>query len=649
MAKLNKKDGDKPAHKKPKVQEQLHHFFAHRAEWLNQELYDLFYSPDYLPVLKSNQSCVLIGGRGTGKTTVLRGLSYEGQTKLGKKKLENIDFLGVYYKISSNTFSILTGLGLSDGAWQRPFAHYFNLVICSLILKMVAWYLRQPNHKELVLDSDKWRHFQESLNISISSDTLTIDYLLSQVESSITAFELYVNNILDVEPDDKVKLTAQEKPFNNLLAAVHTLAPFAGKPLFILLDEYENFADYQQRIVNTLIKHSAGENYCFKVGVRELGWRVKHTLTGQELQAPNDFRRISISDQFSGTKFNKFAEGVCNRRLKKLNIGIPNGLTIKELLPGLTHAEEAKRLGVDALVNDILNSPKLQVSSEERDALKKLPPFLVWFVHEWETRKNNPAGRSLANMLSNQSMWKERLENYSYASLFALKQGKSGRRKFYSGWDTYVLMSGGNIRYLLQLVEEAIKAQVNTDSNFVNGISHENQTQSAIEVGRSNLSELEVVDVKGSRIMRLVSGLGRIFQIFADDPFGRAPEVNQFSVPELNGDLHQAGELTKQAQELLENSFSLLGLLRTPANKLSKEDSRGFDYFVHPIFSAYFRFSHRRKRKMVLYSTDIVGLVNNQKAASNEIITRTRKKNNEEEHSSIEKPMEIPRQLPLFL
>ena len=54
----------------------------YKAEWLDAKLFDLFTEPGYFGGLKTFRPCVLIGGRGTGKTTVLRGLSYEGQ--LGK-------------------------------------------------------------------------------------------------------------------------------------------------------------------------------------------------------------------------------------------------------------------------------------------------------------------------------------------------------------------------------------------------------------------------------------------------------------------------------------------------------------------------------------------------------------------------------------
>ncbi|WP_210522154.1 ORC-CDC6 family AAA ATPase [Hymenobacter terricola] len=637
----------------PSVQEQLTHLFAHKAEWLNQELYDLFHSPGYFPELKRNQSCVLIGGRGTGKTTVLRGLSYEGQSKITSKEVASLEFIGIYYKVDSNRVSALMGLGLSDEQWQRPFAHYINLVVCSLILKMLSWYEQQPHNTVLRLHDAAWQRFQESLAIAqpaspLPGTALTVEELSHVVELAITRFEVYVNNILD-EQVAKPTFSMLGAPLDSLMSALNTLSPFQGKPLFLLLDEYENFANYQQQIVNTLIKQSAGRNYCFKIGVRELGWRVKHTLNGQELRAPSDFRRISISDNMSGAKFRKFAETVCNRRLAKLQVSMDGKLTVKRLLPGPTNLEEANLLGINPLVKKILNTSASSFSEAEQARLHALPPMLVWFAHEWETRKGASGKLALTDLLNKGEKWEKRFDNYIYASLFAIREGKSGIRKHYAGWETYVLMAGGNIRFLLQLVEAAIRLQVQATDSLDKIVSYEHQTQAAIMIGSSNLLELEGVDVKGGKIMKMLQGLGRVFQIFADDPFGRAPEVNQFSVPELNGELHGTAAEVVPVQELLESAFSYLALQRAPSNKLSKEASRGFDYSIHPIYSAYFRFSHRRKRKTLLYASEILGLINNQKTTSDEIIARTKKA--KQDAQSVLPPKEKPSQtgqLPLF-
>jgi hypothetical protein len=57
-------------------------FGSYRAEWLKGKIYDFFTEPSYFAALKGIRPCVLQGGRGTGKTTVLKGLSYQGQFAL---------------------------------------------------------------------------------------------------------------------------------------------------------------------------------------------------------------------------------------------------------------------------------------------------------------------------------------------------------------------------------------------------------------------------------------------------------------------------------------------------------------------------------------------------------------------------------------
>lgn len=629
------------------VLDQLTHLFAHKAEWLNQELYDLFYTPGYLPELKLNQSCVLIGGRGTGKTTVLRGLSYEGQYKLSKKHITEWDFFGIYYKIDSNSVSALSGLGLSDEEWRRPFAHYFSLIISSLILKMVLWYQELPEYTPFELDADAWLPFQKSLSLSPAqtNQTLTISSLRKQLAIAIAQLDVYVNNIQD--PDvEKPKFSMLGAPLDSLLDALETIPFFRNKFIYILLDEYENFSDYQQRTINTLIKQSAGRRYCFKVGVRELGWRVRHTQNDQELHSPNDFRRIKISDHLKGAKFRDFAETICNRRIAKLEVDSAEVFTVKKLLPGLTNLEEANLLGVKSLADKILSNTKSKLSATEREELSKLQPALVWFAHEWETHKKRTSVQALQSLLANPTEWKRRFDNYLYAILFTIKAGKTGIRKYYTGWETYVLMANGNIRFLLQLVEAALREQTGPNDTKLTVVTPDKQTTAAVKIGNNNLYELEGVDVKGRKIMRLVQGLGRVFQIFAEAPFGRAPEVNQFYVPELNEESADNDSEVVETREVLESALSHLALQRAPSNKLSRESSKGYDYFVHPIFSAYFRFGHRKKRKIIIHAPNVLGLIKNQTQTSNDIVSRTKKDLQESESPATAKKEAVKKKTP---
>ena len=101
--------------------------------------------------------------------------------------------------------------------------------------------------------------------------------------------------------------------------------------------------DYQQRVCNTLIKQSAGRPYCFKVGVRELGWRERYTLNGQELREPSDYRRVDIGKELSGADFNRFAYEVFKSRFDRLvrDEG-PEALSASRAIP-LAHSLQRRR------------------------------------------------------------------------------------------------------------------------------------------------------------------------------------------------------------------------------------------------------------------------------------------------------------------
>src|SRR5262249_10720987 len=149
--------------------------------------------------------------------------------------------------------------------------------------------------------------------------------------------------------------------------------------------------------------------------------------------------------------------------------------------------------------------------------------------------------------------------------------------------------------------EQSLLAQVAAEHALV-PVSPRRQTLAAQEVGRANLEELDGVDVFGAQLTRLVLGLGRIFQVMARQPSGHTPEVNRFYLAADDGEDETVAEgdvLGRQLRQLLTSAVMHVALLRSPGTKLLDEAStRQHDYMLHPIFAAFFQFSHRRKRKM---------------------------------------------------
>ena len=117
--------------------------------------------------------------------------------------------------------------------------------------------------------SRKWRNINKIFQFDQSIESL--DYLDEEIEISLLEFESSINQVIDNPP---TKITMLGLPIDILSEALISNTVLEGKQFFFLIDEFENFQDYQQQILNTLVKHN-NRFYTFKIGVRELGFRQK--------------------------------------------------------------------------------------------------------------------------------------------------------------------------------------------------------------------------------------------------------------------------------------------------------------------------------------------------------------------------------------
>ena len=621
------------------IKEQLSTLFGgYRAEWLGNKLFELFTEPEYLPELLTPRPCFLFGGRGTGKTTVLRGLSYEGQWALQSgSEPQSWPYYGFYLRVNTNRVRAFQGQELSEDEWKRTFAHYINLTLCEEALAFVNW---------LPLHGFEWPDLHAGPR-RLVCDALHLKYvddyreMLDALRESRVRFEAYINNVADGKPTD-LQLTMLAQPIDLLLGELKELVP--DRQFFFLVDEYENYSDYQQQVVNTVIKH-AGAYYTFKVGLKELGLRVRTTLNPDEqLISPADYERIDIRDRLEGQTFATFAERVCNDRVRRVDA--PKTLQdIRSALPGLSEPQEASLLGVETLVRDLREELLDKVADTDLRRFDAMAPLEAYLVRFWSDDRKKPIESVLREALEMPQEWRQRLENYQYAMLFTIRRKKRGLHKYYCGWETYLHLADGNIRYLLQLANESLVRNADDSNEFARAVSPETQTVAAQEVGKKNLLELEGLAVNGAHLTRLVLGLGRIFQVMARQAEGHTPEVNQFWLedPPLSVDSEQA--LSSSAEDesirdLLKSAVMHQALVRAPGTKLAADsaETKAFDYSIHPVFAAFFEYSHRRKRKMKLTPADVKGLVENPRSTISAVLARSRRTADED----------LPEQLALF-
>ena len=576
-------------------------FGNYKAEWLNEKIFDFFTEPSYYIGLKDNRPCVLKGGRGTGKTTVLKGLSYQGQYAIQKNSIIKFDknnFIGIYHKINTNHVRAFIGGGIDEEGWKKLFGHYFNLIICREILFFIKWHMENADNDEN-LSSEACALIANSMNLEEPCDSFNL--LLETVEKTMYSFQSQINNI----SNKKVwpQLSLQGDPIKLITKHVIDLEQFKNKTVYLLIDEYENLSDYQQQCINTLIKHS-DKYFTFKIGVRELGWKIKHTLNTEEaLTDPADYFMIDIEQEFAktnGAYFEKFARSVCQQRIKELFTHDENGeYLIENALTSMSMEEEAQKLGVEkALPFD--KYPNLAL--DDKHYLQKLSSLYQYFLFYWAENYSKELTDIISDHKNNKASWDTRFENYKYSMLFKIKKGRGmgGIQKYYSGWNTFLVLANGNIRYLMQLVYRSYEKHLKEGHNISIPVSPENQTRAASETGQKNLVELEGLCKNGTQLTKLLFGFGRIFNLMITGNTRKAPEINQFVIKDTQNTY----------KELLRDAVMYLACIRIPGNKpSSKSTTKDYMYALHPIYAPFFVFSHRKKRKMEVTEDELKDII----------------------------------------
>jgi hypothetical protein len=154
-------------------------------------------------------------------------------------------------------------------------------------------------------------------------------------------------------------------------------------------------------------------------------------------------------------------------------------------------------------------------------------------------------------------------------------------------------------------------------------VTAEMQTDRAYEVGRKNLQELDRESDQAGSLLRLVLSLGRVFEVLAATPAGHTPEVTQFVLPSHLQSRGRPGDAERRVQDLLDEGVNSLAFVRYPGSKLQDRASiRSYDYALHPIFTALFGFSYRRKRKIEISEEEFLGFIREPKWSIGRILLR---------------------------
>jgi hypothetical protein len=621
------------------MQDRIHRLLAsNRTEELGYEVWKEYVLPPFfynLTLGDTRKPRIILGGRGCGKTMLLRYLSHESTFSPTRPAIqpESLSHIGLYWRSDTQFASLMQHRGVPDDVWETAFAHLAAVVLGIEILRSLDSIARSSCGvlcEQEISSLDLGRLNAYGAEIPAAANGLK-DYL----EDRLSEFESWANNVRAKSPP----LFLPGPSFlKRLIALVHQQLPQLRDAIFfVYIDEYENLAEYQQRVVNTWMKHSEPP-LIFNVAMKRNGFKTQSTDGSESLAAIHDYRTFDLEAFDLDRDFPVFAAEILLLRLKLGGIEVPvidpeqlrdaeqlaarkspsyvrevQG-ALKSIFPALKQREMASQVFEDSVLKARL-AARLKKAVEKRNVAPSLSeqflngdfPEASIVVPALLNRDNltvrtvieefDKLARGLENKFTGTTNWVHNNFGGCYLQLF---DGLGRPCPFYSGFETYCHIARGNLRHFLELCFKALSRSEQPDVSSKTVISVEMQGEAARQVSADLLPEIRSFGPQGNNLHTFVLRLGSLFSLAQQNPAQSEPERNHFSVQGGEAELDEHATLFIAEAVKWSVLFEVKG-----TKKKSATEAEGVEYILNPIYSPYFHISYRKRRKLDLAPSDV--------------------------------------------
>lgn len=609
-----------------------------RSEHIGMDVWDDFVVPFFYKKIDFTSSFPLRleGGRGSGKTMLLRYLSYHSRFSVNRTNIPQSELkaVGLYMRADTQFLRQLQKRGIEDDKWQSIFSHYINVCIltevASAILKIFdadfenGYKLSKgaSNFSSLGVYGEKYRGALEELSVQFRDERKRCEFAVANPKLLDELLVLPDSCLVDFIDEIKSKLNVPELKFK------------------VYFDEYENLLKYQQLIINTRMKHSEPP-LIFNIAAKLNGVPHSETTGSESLSFKHDYTIENLDSHLAGESFECFAAEILFLRLSKsdksykevfsgVQLNLVEGLVdrseqeyqervikrAKELLPGKTHEQLAEEVFGQAklkkkLIGEIdaaLKAKGSQLSPEKfiREGEKKASIvsssllFRKQMSPESVLEQLDFLEKGHDNKFTGSTSW---IQNFFIGSYLKVMRPFKAESSFYSGFDVYISLSCGNMRHFLELCRTAF-SNFTWDKNIDVSIDHRSQHISAMQTSEILFREISSFTPHGKRLKVFCGRLGDIFGLFQERNSQSEPEITHFNI---RGGLQSLAQTDK---EFMEEAEKWGILYRTPSTKgksLDKKDD--CDWVLNPIYSPYFFISYRKIRKTYFEAEEIKSII----------------------------------------
>lgn len=401
----------------------------------HQLLARLFRAPSDYDSIRSHDNLLIAGGRGCGKSMILKSLSVNAAVEIERLSRHpsepdtaaltfaesGLDYFGVYIKLFRGFFSQYTADSRFDEESAHVyFQHYFNM----LLLRALVQTLQEAS----ITDSGPpTLHLSRSEEESVVTEVAAIGDLSvgdDSLRSLIKALRQQEHCVMQYMTRVRLGHSAAtyEGHFTSIdhfldeccRAICKSISDLNGCRVYFLLDEFENLTRFQQKVVNTLAKLRP-TSLTLKIATRAGGLRAMDNLQGDAMQFPRDYHYVSLDYDISSKAYKELLIEIANRRLKAEGFEVPE---ITMLLPDAPPCCPSTRDEIDAAIRAFLSE-----------------------------RGDDPSSFEAAK-------WSEKCHQWREAFVFRLNE-KRQKPRWYAGVDDFVRLSSGIVSNFLELCKMA--------------------------------------------------------------------------------------------------------------------------------------------------------------------------------------------------
>lgn len=473
---------------------------------------------------KERLSKFILGGKGAGKTHLLRYHSYavariRSHSKDAVSAVLDDGYLAVFLRatgVDAARFEVTSGV---EPKWQQLFGIYLELRLAELVVEAFRDLSDSSSTKYVISFTDFIEEIAQTVNGVDSADFRDLSQLLLWLRGERKRIDDAVNNfafsgLLDL--DAKFALGGLAICLGKAMAK---LCPaLKGIPLLYLVDEVENFSAGQQRVINTLIRYSEG-HASFRISGRLYSMKSMATIgDGEENREGAEYKTTRLDDimrQWKG--YPKFAREFIARRMQasSLDPAIATSISVSDLFENMDRSHfyaaaiekySSKAVGREAgmrLEAMLMRHPSYSEIAGEiaRVLVGELPPLLQKLNVLLFCKKGRNSKVPLADALALRKAAEAYVQSggtvkgkYDNAyghwavDLFAqcCREAGKNQRVPYAGFSTFVQMSCNNPRNLLIILGRAYAIAAFRGVDIMRGekLSVELQSLAALEAAQ---------------------------------------------------------------------------------------------------------------------------------------------------------------------